>query len=194
MTSSPSPVVPHPDPSPGVVRIRLESLDFLFKNPAIDPFSGSYDGLSGMDQLELAMKRYWSRDTPDVTALELVVPSAQATDERQKATQQAIIGWCDAQIAVTRNLLSVMGKERRRAWQIGGLFFAACFAVATGLETIPALSGLGGTLISETIIIAGWVGVWHPLDLSLYAWWPHNFRQQSLQRIRRLDVKLLPQA
>jgi hypothetical protein len=186
--------MPLPDPAPGVVRIQLESLDLLFQSPTIDPFSASYDGLSGMDQLELAMKRYWSRDTPDVTALELVVPAAQATDEHHAATRQAILGWCDAQTEVTRNLLSVMGKERRRAWQVGGLFFAACFAVATGLETIPALSGLGGTLVSETIIIAGWVGVWHPLDLSLYAWWPHSFRLQRLQRVRRLDIRLVAQS
>jgi hypothetical protein len=186
------PVETLPDAAPGVVSIRLQTLDLLFQSPVIDPFAGSHDGLSGMDHLKLALKRHWSRDTPDVSALRLVVPAADATPARQAQTQSVIAGWCDAQAAMTDNLLSVMAKERRRAWQVGGLFFAVCFAIATGLEAIPALSGLGGTLISETIIIAGWVGVWHPLDLTLYAWWPHRFRLQQLQKIRRLKVDLLP--
>jgi hypothetical protein len=174
------------------VRIRLQSLDQLFQGPAIDPFAASHDGLSGMDHLQLALKRHWSRDTPDVTALQLVLPPSDSTAAQQDKVRQAVAGWCDAQAAATENLLSVMAKERRRAWQIGGLFFAVCFAAATAMETVPALSGLGGTLISETIIIAGWVGVWHPLDLTLYAWWPHHFRLRLLHKVRQLEISLLP--
>ncbi len=187
-----APVETLADPGPGIVGIRLQSLDLLFRNPEIDPFAGSHDGLSGMDHLKLALKRHWSRDTPDVTMLRLVVPAVDAGPARRDETRRAIAGWCDAQAAVTQNLLSVMAKERRRAWQVGGLFFAACLAIATALETIPALSGFGATLVSETIIIAGWVGVWHPLDLTLYAWWPHRFRLQQLEKIRQLAVELLP--
>ncbi len=192
MNAPRAPVEALADPAPGVVSIRLQSLDLLFRNPEVDPFAGSHDGLSGMDHLKLALKRHWSRDTPDVTLLRLIVPAADATASRQDETHRAIAGWCDAQAAVIRNLLSVMAKERRRAWQVGGLFFAVCYAIAAALETIPALSGLGGTLISETIIIAGWVGVWHPLDLTLYAWWPHRFHLQQIQKIRQLKVALLP--
>jgi hypothetical protein len=188
------PVQTLPEPAPGIVSIRLQSLDLLFNGPAIDPFAGSHDGHSGMDHLQLALKRHWSRDTPDVHALRLIVPAAEATAGRLADTRQAIAGWCDAQVGVTRNLLSVMAKERRRAWQVGGLFFALCFAIAAALETHAAIAGKWGTLLSETIIIAGWVGVWHPLDLTLYAWWPHRFRLQMLEKVRQLEVSLLPDA
>ncbi len=190
--SSLAPVLTLPDPAPGVIRIRLRSLDLLFESPAIDPFAGSCDGLSGIEHLKLALKRHWGSDTPDVTAVEWVVPAGQATDANRVATGDAMAAWCTAQAAVTRNALMVMVKERRRAWQIGGLFFAACFAVATGLEQIPGVSGFGVTLIAETIIIAGWVGIWHPLDLTLYAWWPHRFQLKLLARTSKLQVTLLP--
>jgi hypothetical protein len=163
----------------------------LFEGPAIDPFAGSHDGLSGMDHVKLGLKRHWGRDMATVTAVEWVVPAAEATGQAEAATRQAIADWCAAQMGVTQNTLLVMGKERRRAWQIGGLFFAACFAIAAALETVPALAGLGGILIAETFIIAGWVGVWHPLDLTLYAWWPHRFRLKLLERTMQLKVRLL---
>jgi hypothetical protein len=84
-----------------------------------------------------------------------------------------------------------MAAERGRAWLVGGLFFAFCFAIAAGLEQLPSLDGLGGALIAESIIIAGWVGIWHPLDLTLYAWWPHRVQRRLLDRIARLDVRLV---
>lgn len=185
------PVETLPVPAPGVVRIRLLSPDLMFTGPAIDPFHGSFDGLSGMDHLAQALKREWGSDRPDVVAVEWVLPADLATEQNRAEIRAAMAGWCAAQVAVTRNALLVMAKERRRAWQTGGAFFALCFVLATVVDRTPTLSDLSGALIAETFVIAGWVGVWRPLELTMYAWWPHHFRLRLLDRTGRLDVRLL---
>jgi hypothetical protein len=176
----------------GVVAIRLKTIGLLFRGPDLDPFAGNHDDRSGMDHLELALKsRRWAR-LPDVDTVEWVVPPEEATEERQKETKDAIASWCRGRSVVAQGELSIMAEERRRAWVVGGLFFVGCFAIAAALETSQVFSGLGGTLISETIVIAGWVGLWHPLDLTLYASWPLRTRLRLLNRIGGLDVKLVP--
>jgi hypothetical protein len=192
MAAPPPPVETLPSAEPSVVSIRLASLGLLFHGPEVDPFDGSYDGRSGMEHLQLALRNRGSRNSPEIGAVEWVVPADEATDERRISTRNAIAGWCRAHTDNTENELSVMAKERRRAWFVGGLFFVVCFAIATALESTAALSGLGGTLLSETIVIAGWVGLWHPLDLTLYASWPPRSHLKLLERIGRLEVKLVP--
>jgi hypothetical protein len=40
----------------------------------------------------------------------------------------------------------------------------------------------GGSLLSEGLLIIGWVALWRPVESFLYDWWP------ILRRIRRLDA------
>lgn len=192
MAASPSPVETLPASNPVMVSIRLASLGLVFHGPDVDPFVGSFDGRSGMEHLELALQNRGNRNSPDVYAVEWVVPAEEASAERLEITRNAIAGWCRANAEFTRNELSAIAKERRRSWRLGGLFFAACFAVAAYLERTSALSGFGGTLLSETIVIAGWVGLWHPLDLTLYASWPLRTRLELMERLGRLEVRLAP--
>jgi hypothetical protein len=194
MTIPPTPVETLALAARGVVAIRLNTIGLLFRGPDLDPFAGSHDDRSGMDHLELALKSRRGTSRPDITTVEWVVPPEEATEKRQEETRDAIAGWCERQSVVARGELSAMAEERRRAWLVGGMFFVACFAVAAALETSQVLSGLGGTLISETIVIAGWVGLWHPLDLTLYASWSLRSRLKLLSRIGGLDVKLVPDA
>jgi hypothetical protein len=69
---------------------------------------------------------------------------------------------------------------------------AACFALATLLERTSPLSAFGGYLLSETIVIAGWMGLWHPIDLTLPPDSPLRTRLRLMKRIGRLEVKLAP--
>lgn len=144
-----------------------------------------------MDHLALALKHQWGSNTPEIHAVEWVVPREEATEHDQAATRKSIQGWSSAQAAITENALLVMAKERRRAWLIGGLVFAACFVFAAVLDRTPALSDLGGALLSESFVIAGWVSIWYPINLTLYEWWPLHRRLKLLEGITRLDVKLL---
>ena len=46
----------------------------------------------------------------------------------------------------------------------------ACASYQIGL---PSFSR---KLLRESLVLAGWVGLWHPMELFLYAWWPDRER------------------
>jgi hypothetical protein len=192
MAHAPPPVETLPSSTPETLSIRLNSLELVFRNPSIDPFIGAFDGRSGMEHLECALSAHRSRPVPEVASVQWIVPVEEATEEHRAATRNAIAGYCRAQSAITEHARLQLADERRRAWIMGGLFFIACFSIAASLEAAETLTGLRGLLLLETIVIAGWVGLWHPLDLTLYAWWPLRSRLNLLKRIARLEVMLVP--
>ena len=45
-----------------------------------------------------------------------------------------------------------------------------------GVSLVP---GFLGTLLSNGLVIVGWVSLWHPIEIFLYEWWP-DFRENQL--------------
>ena len=73
---------------------------------------------------------------------------------------------------------------------IGLGFLAACMIgreVALGL--VPSAIQ---RILSEGLLIIGWVAMWGPLEVFLYGWWPIIGRRRSLERLAVVDVELVP--
>ena len=69
---------------------------------------------------------------------------------------------------------------------IGLAFLGICLVLRKGLASTP-----GGAVLSEGLLIIGWVGLWRPVEIFLYDWWPLWRRQQRLQKIAGLQVEIL---
>jgi hypothetical protein len=41
---------------------------------------------------------------------------------------------------------------------------------------------------SEGFLIAGWVSLWHPIEILLYEWWPFSRQIHIYERIERMDI------
>ena len=172
----------------GEIRLRLPSLSALFQAPAVDPLAGEFSGKSGFDWLQTALKRGW-KGRADTTILEVLLPELEATAANQARAQTALVARAIALAEEAAGDLLFLEKQRIRAWIKGGIFFAVCLFLATAMERAP-FSEFTRSLLSETIIIAGWVGLWHPLDLTLYAWWPPRFRQEIYGHIAKMKLIL----
>jgi hypothetical protein len=53
---------------------------------------------------------------------------------------------------------------------IGLGFLAQCLLGADILTDFPNNTFL--RLLKESLLIAGWVAMWRPIQIFLYAWWP----------------------
>ena len=49
-------------------------------------------------------------------------------------------------------------------------------------------------LVRESLLIGGWVAMWRPLELLLYAWWPIRDRRQMYERLSATEVHIVPAA
>lgn len=63
---------------------------------------------------------------------------------------------------------------------IGLTFLALCLSAA---EALGELEIPGTRILAESLQIAGWVAMWHSMEVYLYGWWP-------LRRTGRIHRKL----
>ncbi|MEZ5459806.1 MAG: hypothetical protein R3E65_11035 [Steroidobacteraceae bacterium] len=68
---------------------------------------------------------------------------------------------------------------------IGVVFLAACLALRQSLRDMGQFE-----LLSEGLLIIGWVALWRPVENFLYDWWPVARRQRRLMRIARMPVEV----
>jgi hypothetical protein len=45
--------------------------------------------------------------------------------------------------------------------------------------------------VRESLTIAGWVGMWRPLEIFLYEWWPLINRRRTYHNLGRAHVRVL---
>jgi hypothetical protein len=84
-------------------------------------------------------------------------------------------------------------REGRLSLAIGLVALVLCVSFAA-LVPVATL-GTAGEILRESFIIAGWVVMWHPLEILLYGLWPVVRERRLLERLAAADVQLTgPQA
>ena len=82
-------------------------------------------------------------------------------------------------------------RQGRLTLLIGLVFLAVCI-------TLGEFAAREGTVWSEyarqSLTIAGWVAMWHPMHIYLYEWWPVRRRIANLARLSTMRVDLLTPA
>lgn len=177
-------------PDPTVIRLRLADPAYLFEGPKTDPLQGIPDGFSGLDRVRLALKRDWRR-RDRIRSLELLLPAALADDAQATRMSAAIEAHVAVALADQEANRLLFRHQSGRAWIVGLVFLAACLVASFAVDRLFPADSFLGVLLRESLVIAGWVGLWQPLSMLLYDWWPIRFEQAMLQTIARLDVRVL---
>jgi hypothetical protein len=68
--------------------------------------------------------------------------------------------------------------------------------LASAIFLSDSLSGLINNenyarLLQESVVIGGWVALWHPLNIFLYEWWPIWADIRLYDRLGAMDVRLV---
>lgn len=191
MTNAP-PVRLLADGQSGPIRLWLADPALMFQGPMAAPLDGLPDCRSGIEQVMAAMKLAWPPKDGRLSRLEIAVADDAVTIVSEPQMRQAIIGYCDARIAEAAIDVRLMTKERRRAWKAGTGFLVACILLAAVIERLAVLPAFLDEILVGSLVIAGWVGLWRPLELTLYDWWPGRFRLGLHNWLRQMPVSLVP--
>lgn len=81
-----------------------------------------------------------------------------------------------------------IAREGRLSLAIGLVLLVLCISAAA-LVPVERL-GTVGEIFRESFIIAGWVVMWHPLEVLLYGIWPVVRERRLLERLAAADVRL----
>lgn len=166
----------------GLIELRLSNVGQLFNTMDPSPFH-ERDLDHDAEEFILSWAREHERDSELRLRVVLKQP-AEATAAAQ--VRESIRHYFEYRSRMARRELRDLFREGRTALAIGVLFLAATL-VFRGL--IPAS---GWTeFVREGLTICGWVGLWKPIDIHLYRWWPLKAHGDLLARIGRCQVEVV---
>lgn len=173
------------------MHLALDDARHLFHAPEADPLQGRFAAESGFDTVlrRLKRERLPKEGRPCLT---VALPAAQIGNEMTGCVQAAIAGHAETLIGQQQEELALLRREMAQSFKVGGLFLAACLLLSALVDRLTILSPFVQTMLRESLVIAGWVGLWHPVELLLYGWWPHRFRIDRLKHVKGADVRVVP--
>jgi hypothetical protein len=176
--------------TPHEIPLRLADIQHLFHRPEADPFAGTYDELSGMQQILEELEIIKAEQPISAT---IVLPASQVGEDTAQRCQAAIRRYCDARIRVVQKEVVSLRKQGFQSLRKGLVFLGVMMVLSTIFNLIPWMPLWARGLFGEGFLIAGWVGLWHPTELLLYEWLPHRQDKLLYQRIREMPVTVVAQ-
>lgn len=132
-----------------------------------------------------------ARDAPHGVPLVLVVhlghePGAETT---VTTLHRAVDDYFGRRAAAKRRELRKLFRTGRISLGIGLLFMAAAMALSQLIGNLIRHEGYA-RLMSESLIIGGWVALWRPMEIFLYDWWPLRADIRLFDRMAAMPVRL----
>ena len=159
-------------PSPGLIDLRLANAGQLFNTMDPSPFHER-----DLDHDAEEFIYGWARECDVSHPLRLRIVLRQTPESSVTHMVQASIrNYFAYRAEVTRRDRRELFREGRMALAIGVAFLGVTLALRSFL---PAGQGWW-EWVREGLTICGWVGLWKPIDILLYRWWPLR-RQERLQ-------------
>ena len=165
--------------------IQLDDVQDMFTEPEFEPFQDNRMATSGMEYIANHLKS--SRLTQPIRAL-IFLPQARIQPGLTEHLRKAVRRFCQYRIEASQNELTSMRWQAVKALQSGLIFLGVCLLCSTLSEGAEFLPEWIRRLAGEGFLIAGWVSLWHPIELLLYEWWPHWREIQVYKRLLEMDV------
>jgi hypothetical protein len=122
--------------------------------------------------------------------LVIYLPPEAVESPAAKTVEQAIRHHFLYRLQTARRDLRHELSRGRISLLIGLIFLVACIvAREVALTFLPSAVQ---RILSEGLLIIGWVAMWGPLEVFLYGWWPLVGTRRILDRLATLDVEVRP--
>ncbi len=120
----------------------------------------------------------------------IYLPEEKARKISALDTQKAIAHHFTYQLDLLRRKLNNLLNEGRNAFVAGISFLIICLSLSEFLHLFVK-DWLIAKILSEGLMIAGWVGLWKPISIFLYDWWPIESEKKIFQKIRDMELKVI---
>lgn len=171
--------------NPGEIEVKVRSVQQLFDSMDPSPFIER-----DLDPDAEAFIRSWAREMPRVHALRLRVYISEEppfADYRERLTE-GIANYFSYRASMRRSDLRELLRRGRKTLGIGLLCLAISLLVA---DALAAQDSTMLQIVGESVIIAGWVAMWRPLEIFLYEWWPIRDDARLYERLTGMPVEFV---
>ncbi|WP_036478232.1 hypothetical protein [Myxosarcina sp. GI1] len=167
--------------------LKLDKIEYLFKDPEFDLFRPQTESSSGIERIVNQLKPTSLTEKVRTTIL---LPNHQLSENLEKSVVNALQHYCNNKIENISNDITSLRGRGIRALQRGLLFLAVCLVISTLFDKIEYLPILVHRFLNEGFLIAGWVGLWYPIELLLYEWGPLKRQKQIYEMIKDMEIKI----
>ena len=127
------------------------------------------------------------------TKMKLRIVTSDVDDlrpENSLVIRDAIRAYFRYESALAKSKLRKRHRTARYFSLIGLATLVVCLSVAQFIDSIKFAPKVVN-IASVSLIIIGWVAMWHPIEALLYSWWPIHEQRQYFDKIARLDVEVV---
>jgi hypothetical protein len=166
-----------------LIEINLATLDQLFNTLDPSPFHQKDLDVDAEDYIVGA-----ARELPSREPLKLVlhIPREQVAKADIAGLARSIQDYFAYRQQTATRDLRFLFRQGRVSLLIGLTFLAVCLLLR------QFLLASGSTLqhvLAESLLIAGWVAMWRPLEIFLYDWWPLRQMKQVYAKLASAPVE-----
>ena len=170
----------------GVIQVRLRTLAQLFNS--IDP-SPFHDRDIDPEAEEWIVSSAKEVDADALLCLIVHLEETKARPGEDNMVQRAVHAHFQRKAELSRRELRQLFGRGRKSLVIG--LTAVALAVLAGNLAHSAMGASQlADVVREGFLIGGWVAMWRPLEIFLYAWWPIRADRRVFERLAAMKVVL----
>ncbi len=110
--------------------------------------------------------------------------------ENSLAIREAISAYFLYESALAKAQLRKRHRAARYFFLVGLVMLIACLSLAQFVESLNIAARIS-RIANVSLIIIGWVAMWHPIEALLYEWWPIREQRQYFDKIASLDIEVV---
>lgn len=170
---------------PHLIEVKVNEVHQLFNSMDPSPF---HERDLDHDAEEFIVS--WARECPKHTPIKIVVHLAQrpgAGADPRSLVAESLSHYFAYRAEMVLSDLKQLMREGRTSLIIGLLFLAACNVVA---RLVAAGHEAWDWITREGLTIGGWVAMWKPLEIYLYAWWPLLHKRRLFLKLSASEVEV----
>lgn len=169
------------------VTIKVNDVKELFAERPFDPFADDVEtmgSIAGMAQSPHLVSKL------NTIKLRVLVPASTLTPATELIVRRALERFCKYTISEARRKLAAMRWVGFRTFLVGLVFFGISLAASTAVTGMLWIPEAIRTLASESLIVAGWVVIWQPLDTLVQGWWPQWEEERTFRAISAVPLRV----
>ncbi len=170
-----------------LIELELNNLRQMFNTLDPSPF---YEKDMDADAEEYIVGA--AREIPLKDKLKLVIylPAIEARKEDPKAAAAAIHHYFSYRLSAARRELRLIFRQGRSSLAIGLTFLFICVVAQTALVSWQLEEEFALKVVSEGLLICGWVSMWRPIQTFLYDWWPVVLNIRVFKKLGSIPVEI----
>jgi hypothetical protein len=167
-----------------LIEITLSGVEQLFNTLDPSPFYEKDLDADAEDYIVGA-----ARELPAHEPFKLILYLPPGHPERLAGSDIAVSihNYFDYRCQTAARDLRLLLRQGRTALAIGVTFLVACLLLR---ELLIATHGTIERVFAESLLIAGWVAMWRPLEIFLYDWWPLRRIGRTYAKLASMDIEV----